>query len=83
MKMPCIRAFATSLALSSILFAFNVQAAECKSLEQQACSTAPDCTWVGGYQRSDGRSVRAYCRNAPAKRKQIDVSASGASPSDG
>lgn len=83
MKVPFLRAFATSMVASSIIFAVNAQATSCKSLEQQACSTEPACTWVEGYQRSDGRSVRSYCRSAPTKRKEIDVSTSSAAKADG
>jgi hypothetical protein len=29
----------------------------CKGLEQTACEKAADCTWVGPYERKDGKQV--------------------------
>jgi len=40
----------------------------CRALDHDACVAQPACRWVKGYQRSDGRSVAAYCRKLPAKR---------------
>jgi hypothetical protein len=34
----------------------------CKGLEQAACEKAADCTWVGPYERKDGKQVSGYCR---------------------
>ena len=65
---------AAVVAAASILSA-NVQAAACKSLEQQACSEDTSCTWVSSYERSDGRTVKAYCRSAPRKSDAMSTSA--------
>jgi len=45
----------------------SVHAGSCKNLTENNCNTDTKCTWVEGYQRSDGRNVKAYCRNRPAK----------------
>jgi len=37
-------------------------ASSCKGLAETDCSTRDSCTWVQPYSRSDGRSVRGYCR---------------------
>jgi hypothetical protein len=68
---------AAVVAAVSILSA-NAQAAACKSLEQKACSEAASCTWVSSYERSDGRTVKAYCRNAPRKSGDMNSAASAA-----
>ena len=59
-----------AMALSGLLLAAPyVQAAsQCKGLAQEACSADPACAWVNAYVRKDGREVKAYCRNAPAKK---------------
>ena len=63
---------AVLLVASTTLFS-NAQASSCKSLDQQACSAEATCKWIGSYQRSDGRTVKAYCRSAPAKRGALDI----------
>lgn len=54
--------------LVGITLAAGVQANSCKSLDQPVCESNSQCTWVQGYERSDGRKVASYCRNAPSKR---------------
>ena len=61
----------------------------CKGLEQAACEKAADCTWVGAYERKDGKHVSGYCRGkggAAADDKKGDKGAGprppGQSPGD-
>ena len=65
-----------TLAVSGSLAVTSVQAAACKSLEQQACATEAACTWVDAYQRTDGRTVKAHCRSTPRKRDPLDLAVS-------
>lgn len=61
-------AFVTPLTFSIFLTVTPAEAApaaQCKSLTQEACAATPDCRWVEGYTRRDGRRVNAYCRKAP------------------
>lgn len=67
-----------------LLAAPHVQAAsQCKGLAQEACSADPACAWVNAYVRKDGREVKAYCRNAPAKKTGPQSSIPPASTSVG
>lgn len=43
-------------------------AGQCKGLQNNACTTNAACTWVQGYERKDGRTVKSFCR-AKAKPK--------------
>lgn len=68
------------LALSEFLAASGPATANsCKTLDQSACSSDSACSWVGGYKRSDGRDVKAYCRNKPGKQSQKSSLSSGKS----
>ena len=35
----------------------------CQGLEQGACEKKADCSWVGGYEKKDGKQVSGYCRS--------------------
>lgn len=59
----------------------TAQPSQCKSLPQGDCVASGSCAWVGGYTRSDGRKVAAYCRAAP-KKKSLST-ASEAAPDAG
>lgn len=37
-------------------------ASSCKGLTQSGCNADSQCRWVEGYERKDGRKVRAHCR---------------------
>ncbi len=37
-------------------------ASQCKGLDNAACDSQQSCSWVAGYERSDGRKVNAFCR---------------------
>lgn len=37
-------------------------ASACKGLQADKCDAAQSCSWVNGYERSDGRKVTAFCR---------------------
>lgn len=77
------RLFAVALLAGSFTLGANAQASDCKTLEQNACSAAASCMWVGSYQRSDGRSVKAYCRSTPGKRSAVDLVGSKPAKSGG
>jgi hypothetical protein len=54
----------------SVLTAGNVHAASaCKGKEQKICLTDADCSWVNSYERSDGKTVNAFCRTKAKKAK--------------
>lgn len=55
--------------LGSLLATSSATAASaCKGLESSACSVNTSCGWVEGYERKDGRSVKAFCRTSSAKK---------------
>ncbi len=49
---------------------------QCKALSREACSAHPECTWVDGYVRKDGRHVKAYCRTV-SRRASKEPTGSG------
>ena len=51
------------------LAAGTASAAECKGLSKNVCEANDDCSWVGGYSRSDGAKVKGHCRAIPGKAK--------------
>jgi len=53
---------ASIISLSAI--AFNLQASECKGLENESCIANNACGWVEAYTRKDGREVNAFCRTS-------------------
>lgn len=49
----------------------NVQASECKGLNNESCSAKEACGWVETYTRKDGREVNAFCRTSTKGRVKI------------
>ena len=41
----------------------------CNKLEEKACATNTDCSWIAATKRKDGKEVSAYCRNKPKSTK--------------
>ncbi|RBP52644.1 hypothetical protein [Arenicella xantha] len=44
-------------------------ASACKGLDTDACASNSSCRWVEGYERKDGRQVKAFCRSSPVSKK--------------
>ena len=40
-------------------------ASKCRGLDERACGTMPECTWVPPRTTKTGKEVRAYCRTKP------------------
>jgi len=58
------------LFLGAVVTAYPVHAGspvQCRTLSEKACSANPECIWVDGYVRKDGRQVKAYCRTVSRK----------------
>ena len=77
-----IRIFSTFVAVafaaSILLIAPAATAAGCKGATKTACSANNACTWVDGYEKKDGVTVRGHCRALPtaaskAKKKASDA----------
>ena len=47
----------------------------CQGLEEKACRTNTECTWIAATTRKDGKEVKAYCR-----KKSGPTAKAGASP---
>jgi hypothetical protein len=64
-----------SLVIASILgavsFSGQASAADCKGLENTACDGNNACSWVGGYERKDGRQVKSFCRTKAGSNKKV------------
>ena len=59
-----VKGLALILVLSALSLTSHAQAAsQCKGLKAQACSQSGACSWVAGYERKDGREVKAFCRS--------------------
>ncbi len=57
-------------------------ASDCKGLENSACQGATSCSWVEGYERKDGRTVKSFCRTKASARKTSVADESVAKESD-
>lgn len=57
------------LIVSALSFSGQSVASNCKGLENTACGANTSCSWVGSYERKDGRKVNAFCRAKPAGKK--------------
>ena len=57
-----------SVAVSSSALA----ASACKGLDNSSCSNNSSCGWVDGYERKDGRKVKAFCRTKSVKKSTVD-----------
>ena len=57
-----------SVAVSSPVLA----ASACKGLDNSSCSNNSSCGWVDGYERKDGRKVKAFCRTKSVKKSTVD-----------
>jgi hypothetical protein len=53
----CTAVLTVSLGLSA-----SALSAECKGQLQSQCEGSQSCSWVDGYERKDGRSVKGFCR---------------------
>ena len=78
MRMHSTRVLVAAVVAAGSMLNVNAQAAACKSLEQKACTEDASCTWVSSYERSDGRTVKAYCRSAPRKSDAMNTVSSAA-----
>lgn len=58
--------------VSSTTFA----ASQCKGMQEDACLTRTECSWIQGYVRKDGRPVASHCKSR-ARRKPADQAALG------
>lgn len=54
-----------ALSLSSLGYSKN-----CKGESQSACGKSSSCSWVDGYKRKDGKTVKGYCRASAGKAKK-------------
>jgi len=71
MLLRLIRPFAVcALVAGPLLDPVALQAGTCNQLEQDACAAEASCRWVNGYQRTDGKEVRGYCRSLPKEAGQ-------------
>lgn len=53
-----------------LVFGTQVNAASaCKGLENSACNGASSCSWVDGYTRKDGKTVKSFCRTKATSKK--------------
>ncbi len=68
---------------SAVSFSGQVSSASaCKGLDNAACGSNSACSWVEGYQRKDGRQVKAFCRTKPSfKKSAVKKSAASAKTS--
>ena len=72
MKNNIIRTAVLSLSLSAVtLFSGQALASNCKGLENDACVASKSCSWVAGYERKDGRQVKAFCRAKPGAKTDL------------
>ena len=65
MKLGTLQGAAALIAVSSALVLASgsaVAESACKGLAQDACEKTPECIWVGGYEKKDGKQVAGYCR---------------------
>lgn len=53
-------ALVLSIALSGNAYANTAKS--CKGMEQKICLADATCSWVNGYERSDGKKVSSFCR---------------------
>jgi len=65
----------SSFALIPALVAFSpiIHATGCKGLSDTQCRADPQCRWIKGYTRADGRQVNGYCRMDAAKKRLIKM----------
>lgn len=56
--------------VATVLYSGQAAASSCKGLEASACSSDSSCSWVGGYERKDGRKVSAFCRAKPKSKNE-------------
>ena len=57
------------LALVVITISLNTaNASICKELSHSTCNKLDECRWIDKYERSDGRSVKAYCRKSNSRK---------------
>ncbi len=61
--------------IATAVFSSQALASSCKGLDNSACSSNASCTWVGGYERKDGRQVKAFCRAKPGGKKNLATKA--------
>lgn len=72
----------TALFIVSLFSASQAGAASCKGLEQAKCGAESSCSWVKGYERKDGRKVKAFCRTK-ASAKKLSKKAKDSTPVGG
>jgi hypothetical protein len=75
------RAAAVSAVLVTLSLSSPLQASQCKGLAVDQCGAQPNCSWVEGYTRSNGKQVSAHCRTkSGGKSKQQSDMSKGAQP---
>ena len=58
--------------IATAAFSGQSYASQCKGLDNGACSAKASCSWVEGYERKDGRTVKSFCRTkSVAKQKSV------------
>jgi len=48
-------------------------ASACKGLENNACVSKESCSWIKGYERKDGKTVKPFCRTKPGSKAKASV----------
>ena len=72
-----------TLACASVMGSTSALAASaCKGLDTKGCSSNSSCRWVEGYERKDGRQVKAFCRTSPVSKKTANTKLSDTKSSD-
>ncbi len=60
--------------VSAMSFSGQASASQCKGLESNDCGSNASCSWVEGYERKDGRTVKSFCRTKPASKQKAGLS---------
>lgn len=65
-----VRSFLLTATVAGACAAGSATAASaCKGLDNAACNSGSNCSWVAGYERKDGRKVSAFCRTSSAAKR--------------
>jgi hypothetical protein len=59
---PLKRSVNAILVLLAVGLSAPAAAADCKGKAESQCLSNQACSWVGTYQRKDGRTVKGFCR---------------------
>ena len=71
MKTHLVKSSIAAIIVTSVyLFAPQTFASDCKGMEQSACASEASCSWIEGYTRKDGRTVKSFCRAKPGSKSK-------------